>query len=74
MAFLGVLMKIIPEQTTTSLIHTSDQGLKLDVGAFCFFTWYVFSSTYISSNWLILIFDHIAIMKKPSINEGFYFM
>lgn len=37
MAVLGVLMKIIPEQTTTSLIHTSDQGLKLDVGAFCFF-------------------------------------
>ena len=30
-------MKIIPEQTTTSLIHSSDQGLKLDVGAFCFF-------------------------------------
>lgn len=37
MAFLGVLMKIIPEQTTTSLIHSSDQALKLDVGAFCFF-------------------------------------
>jgi len=34
---LGVLMKIIPEQTTTSLIHSSDQGIKLDVGAFCFF-------------------------------------
>ncbi len=37
MAFLGVLMKIIPEQTTTSLIPSSDQGLKLDVGASCFF-------------------------------------
>ncbi|ENW80385.1 hypothetical protein F908_02115 [Acinetobacter sp. NIPH 284] len=24
-------MKIIPEQTTTSLIHSSDQGLKLDI-------------------------------------------
>lgn len=23
-------MKIIPEQTTTSLIHSSDQGLKLE--------------------------------------------
>ena len=37
MAFLGVLMKIIPEQTTTSLIHSSEQGLKLDVGAMSFF-------------------------------------
>ena len=37
MAFLGVLMKIIPEQTTTSLIPSSAQGLKLDIGAFCFF-------------------------------------
>jgi hypothetical protein len=37
MAFLGVLMKIIPEQTTTSVIPSSDETLKLDVGAFCFF-------------------------------------
>ena len=30
-------MKIIPEQTTTSLIQANDQGLKLDVGACAFF-------------------------------------
>ncbi len=30
-------MKIIPEQTTTSLIHSSDQEFKLDTGAMCFF-------------------------------------
>ncbi|MEC8568210.1 MAG: hypothetical protein VXY56_08000, partial [Pseudomonadota bacterium] len=35
--FLGFIIKIIPQKTTTSLIHSSDQGLKLDVGAFCFF-------------------------------------
>ena len=33
MAFLGGLMKIIPEQTTTSVIPSSDETLKLDVGA-----------------------------------------
>ena len=30
-------MKIIPEQTTTNLIHSSDQEFKLDTGAMCFF-------------------------------------
>ena len=68
-------MKIIPEQTTTSLIPSSDQGLKLDVGAFAFFYLVCFSSTLIfSSNWLILIFDHLnyIINKSPHV-EGFFF-
>ncbi|ESK57305.1 MULTISPECIES: hypothetical protein [Acinetobacter] len=46
-------MKIIPEQTTTSLLHASDHGLKLDVGAFCFFLLGMFLAA--------LIFHHIGL-------------
>jgi len=39
-------MKMIPEQTT-SLIQSNDQGLKLDVGALCFFMLGMFLSAMI---------------------------
>lgn len=35
-------MKIVPEQTTTNLIHTDSTGFKLDLGAVCFFVLGVF--------------------------------